>query len=120
METIFQPMELADRQRGNLRVIWEMAVTEERNRLAREIHDTLAQAFAGIVLHTEALGAALGVSKVRSRRALDRIQILARSGLEEARRSVQALRPKALEGCTLPEALEQAARRFSANGKLVC
>jgi signal transduction histidine kinase len=95
-------------------------VTEERNRLAREIHDTLAQAFAGIVLHSEVLGASLGVSKQRCAKALSQMQKLARSGLEEARRSVQALRPKALDGNTLPEALRQAAIRLNDDAKLAC
>jgi len=98
----------------------ELAVTEERNRLAREIHDTLAQAFAGVVLHSEVLGASLAVSKRRSAKALSQIQKLARSGLEEARRSVQALRPKALDGTALPEALEQAALRLCEDAKLSC
>jgi signal transduction histidine kinase len=95
----------------------QLAVTEERNRMAREIHDTLAQAFAGIVLHGEALATSLGVSKSRSSRALRNIKKLARAGLEEARRSVQALRPKVLEGFTLPEALEDAAKRLSADAE---
>ena len=98
----------------------QMAVTEERNRLARDIHDTLAQAFAGIVLHSEALGPSLRISKARSEKALASIQKLARSGLAEARRSVQALRPMALEGSTLPHALQQAAERISEEGKLLC
>src|SRR5580704_3008610 len=101
MQIISQPLEMADPQRGNFRVLWEMAVTEERNRLAREIHDTLLQSFAGIVLHTEALGASLGVNNSQSQRTLLTIQKLACSGLDEARRSVQALRPRALEGRTL-------------------
>jgi PAS domain S-box-containing protein len=98
----------------------QMAVTEERNRMAREIHDTLAQAFAGVVLHSEALDTALGVNKLRSKRALSNIQKLARSGLEEARRSVQALRPRALEGSTLSQALEQMAKRYSEGAKFTC
>jgi signal transduction histidine kinase len=98
----------------------QLAVTEERNRLAREIHDTLAQAFAGIVLHSEVLGASLAVSQQRCTKALAQIQKLARSGLEEARRSVQALRPKALDGNTLPQALRQAAIRLNDDAKLSC
>ncbi|MDB6039011.1 MAG: domain S-box protein [Verrucomicrobiales bacterium] len=98
----------------------QLAVTEERNRLAREIHDTLAQAFAGIVLHSEALGTSLAVSKRRSAKALSQIQKLARSGLDEARRSVQALRPKALAGSTISEALKQAAKRLAEGGTLSC
>jgi len=98
----------------------QMAVTEERNRMAREIHDTLAQAFAGIVLHSEALGTSLEGSKARSRKSLLNIQKLARSGLEEARRSVQALRPKALDDRSLTQALEEEAKRFSEDAKLSC
>jgi PAS domain S-box-containing protein len=98
----------------------QMAVTEERNRMAREIHDTLAQAFAGIVLHAEALGTSLEGSKARSRKSLLNIQKLARSGLEEARRSVQALRPKALDNRSLTQALEEETRRFSEDAKLSC
>jgi len=98
----------------------QLAVTEERNRLARDIHDTLAQAFAGIVLHSEALGTSIGASKKRGVKSLSSIQKLARSGLDEARRSVQALRPKALEGSTLSEALKQAAKRLAEGGKLSC
>jgi signal transduction histidine kinase len=97
-----------------------LAVTEERNRLAREIHDTLAQAFAGIVLHSEVIGASLAISRQRCAKALSQIQKLARSGLEEARRSVQALRPKALDGNTLPEALRQAATRLNDDANLPC
>ena len=98
----------------------QMAVTEERNRMAREIHDTMAQAFAGIVLHAEALGTSMTVSKRRSEKAVSQIQRLARLGLDEARRSVQALRPKALEGGTLAQALEQAVDRLAASGRLSC
>jgi signal transduction histidine kinase len=98
----------------------QMAVTEERNRLAREIHDTLAQAFAGIVLHTEALEVSLRGAGLRSEKSLLQIQKLARSGLDEARRSVQALRPKELHGSTLSQALELAANRFAEDAKLLC
>jgi len=51
---------------------------------------------------------------------LSQIQKLARSGLEEARRSVQALRPKALDGNTLPEALRQTAIRLNNDANLSC
>jgi signal transduction histidine kinase len=71
-------------------------------------------------LHGEVLGSSLGVNKLRTKRALSQMQKLARSGLEEARRSVQALRPKALDGTTLPEALRQAAMRLNDDAKLSC
>jgi signal transduction histidine kinase len=74
----------------------EVGVQEERRRLAREIHDTIAQHLAGIVTQLEA-----SVGGERQGRALD----LAREALVEARRSVLDLSPGRLEGTTLPEAL---------------
>ena len=94
------------------------AVTEERNRLAREIHDTLAQEFAGILLHLEAasgLDEATNVSE-----CLARARELARSGLEDARRMLLGLRPKSLEGADLAEALRQLAERFSRDCGINC
>jgi len=72
------------------------------------------------VLHGEVLSSSLGSNKLRTKRALLQMQKLARSGLEEARRSVQALRPKALDGTALPEALEQAALKLCGDAKLSC
>ena len=62
------------------------AATEERNRLAREIHDTISQSIVGVIVQLEALRAAK--EDVRQER-LDRALELARGGLSEARRSVQ-------------------------------
>jgi len=72
----------------------EMAVIEERNRIAREIHDTLAQGFAGISMQVESARMAIHDQDTESvLRILDRIREMARDKLSEARRSVQALRP---------------------------
>jgi signal transduction histidine kinase len=98
----------------------QIAVAEERNRLAREIPDTLAQSFAGILQDTEALGAFGGVNGPRSEKALSNIKRLARYGLKEARRSVAALRPKPLEKHPLLEALKLEAKRLSKESKLSC
>lgn len=84
----------------------ESAVVDERNRLAREIHDTLAQGFTGIIVQLEAAEDARlqGLSDEASLHA-DRARALARESLKEARRSVQALRPRALEKEELCQAL---------------
>jgi glucose-6-phosphate-specific signal transduction histidine kinase len=58
--------------------------------------------------------------KQRGKKALSQIEKLARSGLDEARRSVQALRPRALDEGTLPEALAQLAAQITKDAKLVC
>jgi signal transduction histidine kinase len=81
------------------------AILAERNRMAREIHDTLAQGFTGIVVQLEAAEDALGADDPAARQHLDRARALARQGLAEARRSVYALRLPALEHEPLPTAL---------------
>lgn len=91
----------------------ETGVVEERQRLAGEIHDTLAQGLTGIVAQLQA------AERARERpdewmRHVTLAQSLARSGLTEARRSVRALRPEQLEDASLPEAVDGLARTWSA------
>jgi len=89
-----------------------LAVVEERLRLSREIHDTLAQGFAGIVTHAAPARRALAEDPNAARRHLDQIDRTAREGLAESRRLVWGLRPEPLRDATLPEALERLAVRF--------
>ncbi len=91
----------------------QAAVLEERNRLAREIHDTLAQGFTGIVLQLEAAEAALEDAPEDARLRVDRAKALARESLAEARRSVRALRPRVLEAGDLVAALRALAERLT-------
>jgi two-component system NarL family sensor kinase len=81
---------------------------EERNRLAREIHDTLAQGLTAVSLQLESADALLeGESDTsRIRKAVQQALALTRANLEEARRSVLDLRAAPLEGRTLTEALQ--------------
>lgn len=90
----------------------EAGVVEERQRLAGEIHDTLAQGLAGIVAQLEAAEQARGDPAELSRH-LTQARALARSSLTEARRSVRALRPEQLERASLPEAIDELARAWS-------
>lgn len=89
-------------------------VAEERARLAREIHDTMAQGFVSVLTQLEAVDdrSPAGISDQVAER-LSRARSIARSSLGEARRSVQALRPAELEAASLPEAVERVARRWS-------
>jgi two-component system NarL family sensor kinase len=86
----------------------DLAVAEERNRLAREIHDTLAQGLVGIILQLEALSAALDAQAPLQRR-VNRAMELARVNLDEARRSVRNLRAAPLAQQSLADALRQLA-----------
>jgi signal transduction histidine kinase len=86
----------------------------ERNRVARDIHDTLAQGFTGIIAQLEAAKGAMSQrKKVRASDHLNRAGELAREGLREARRSVQALRPLALEEKPLATALKDLIKRVT-------
>jgi two-component system NarL family sensor kinase len=81
------------------------SILEERNRMAREIHDTLAQAFTGILAQVGAANQVLTDDLEATQAHLDLIKELARTGLTEARRSVVALRPQLLEEGSLQSAL---------------
>ncbi len=90
----------------------EAGAGDERQRMAREIHDTLAQGLTGIVTQLEA--AQQTVREDERERRIDNAKRLARDSLAEARRSVQALRPQVLEDSRLPEALAEEVARWSA------
>jgi signal transduction histidine kinase len=90
----------------------EAGILDERQRMAREIHDTLAQGLTGIITQLEATERA-GRRPEQWRRHLDQARALARESLAEARRSVQALRPEPLEEAGLPDAIAHMARRWS-------
>ncbi len=91
----------------------QAGVLEERARLAREIHDTLAQGLVSIVMHLEAAEQALpGDAPAAASQHLDQARRAARENLAEARRFVWALQPQALERDALPQALARAAGRW--------
>jgi signal transduction histidine kinase len=95
----------------------EAGILDERQRMAREIHDTLAQGLTGIVTQLQAAEQAASRAPGEPtgwRRHVAAAKRLARESLTEARRSVDALRPEPLEGCRLSEALTGVAERWSA------
>jgi signal transduction histidine kinase len=91
----------------------EAGVLDERHRMAREIHDTLAQGLTGIITQLEAAKQARGRPDDWQRH-LNNAARLARESLSEARRSVEAYRPEPLENADLPEALAEVAHQWSA------
>jgi len=90
----------------------EAGVLDERQRMAREIHDTLAQGLTGIVTQLQAAEQAAR-DPAGWRRHVQAATRLARESLAEARRSVDALRPEPLETARLGDALADVARRWS-------
>src|SRR6266540_575759 len=76
----------------------QSAILEERNRMARDIHDTLAQGFTGVIVQLESAEDAIACCRRKeANEHLRRASELARRSLNEARRSVHALRPQALQ-----------------------
>jgi signal transduction histidine kinase len=99
--------------------VGQSAVLEERNHMAREIHDTLAQGFTGIVIQLEAAESVLATPE-RAQIHLDRARQLARDSLTEARRSVRTLRdaqshPQTLEADNLASAIAQSIQQITAD-----
>ena len=90
----------------------EAGVLDERQRMAGEIHDNLAQGLTGIITQVQAAQRVWHTPE-QAREHLDRALGLARESLTEARRSVQALRPGQLEAAQLPGALDDLSRRWS-------
>lgn len=110
----------------------QIGALEERNRLAREIHDTLAQGLTAIALRLESVDAQMeragaddpqsaagedGARRVeRARAGIAQALALTRANLEEARRSVLDLRAVSLEGQTLARALQTLVREVTLEG----
>ena len=95
------------------------AVLEERNRMARDVHDTLAQGFTGVIVQLEAAEDATSEGQQKeANKHLHRAADLARRSLNEARRSVHALRPDALERDNFWDALKGIAKGTTAGTSL--
>ena len=97
----------------------QAAILEERNRMARDIHDTLAQGFTGVIVQLEAVEDAIGCCRSKeANQHLRRASELARQSLNEARRSVHALRPQALQRDNFWEALKGIVKNTTAGTML--
>jgi len=90
----------------------EAGILDERQRMAREIHDTLAQGLTGIITQLQAAERD-GQPQDERRRHIELATQLARDSLTEARRSVQAMQPEPLESARLPEALAGVASKWT-------
>ena len=108
--------EITERKEAE-QTVRDPAILGERNRLAREIHDTLAQGFTGIVLQLEAAEQILDESPSEVADHLEKAKTLGRHCLQEARRSVWDLAPQALEEQLLVDALPDEIRRWDASGE---
>ncbi|MGH8159965.1 MAG: PAS domain S-box protein [Rhodanobacter sp.] len=92
----------------------EAAVLAERNRMARDIHDTLAQGFTGVIVQLEAAkGTLVRHDDASTSMHIELASELARASLREARRSVRALRPRSLRNANLCAALEDLLKKMT-------
>ena len=85
----------------------KMVQTRERNRLAREIHDTIGHALTGISAGIDACIAIIDISPERTKKQLELVSNTARESIKEVRRSVNELRPDALERFSLQYAIQK-------------
>ena len=112
--------QLAKAQRDLAERSREAGVQEERQRLARDIHDTLAQGFASVIRHLEAIELSFASPRAEPADAirgalphLANAQEVSRTSLGEIRRLVWALRPPQLVEATLPAAIERVVTQWS-------
>jgi signal transduction histidine kinase len=90
----------------------QLATARERNRLARDLHDTLAHALAGLVVQLQAIDTLLKAEPDAARSELVKARRIAQEGLQETRQAIQDLRVNPIEDLGLARALERAAIDF--------
>jgi signal transduction histidine kinase len=96
----------------------QLATTRERNRLARELHDTLAHTLSAVAVELEAVSTLWDDNPACARTLLERSLAATRSGLTETRRALQALRSSPLEDLGLALALRQQVETVAARADL--
>ncbi|MGM7698033.1 sensor histidine kinase [Microbacterium sp. A84] len=90
----------------------EAGILDERQRIAGDLHDTLAQSLAGILTQLQAAEQTMGDAPA-ARRHLTNALALARESLTDARRTIHAVEPDALAHALLPEAIGEVTRRWA-------
>jgi len=96
-----------------------LTVTQERNRLARELHDTLAHTLTALTVQLGAIGRLWDVDRDKAQAMLVQADQNARDGVQEARRSLQALRAAPLAELGLVAALHEVAQAITQRGNLI-
>ena len=102
------------RLRRHAATVEQLAVSRERNRLARDLHDTLAHSLSALTVQLEALRILLTNDPKAAEEGVDELAALARQGLEDSRRAIQALRTGPVETVGLEGALRDTLQAFRA------
>jgi signal transduction histidine kinase len=116
-----QRRELAEANRKLIRytaTLEQLTITRERNRLARELHDTLAHTLSGLAVQLDALNAVWQPDDPSAQRILEHALITTRDGLDETRRALKALRASPLDDLGLNLALRNLAITSAERGGL--
>lgn len=92
----------------------KLTVAEERNRMSRELHDTVGHTFTTVIMGMDAVSYLLEVNPAVAREKLDVLRQVARNGLEEVRRNIHQMSPPEEEGSFVAQ-LDQMARDFGVN-----
>ncbi len=117
VEQLNKQLETANRQlRTYASQAQEIAVVNERNRLALEIHDSLGHYLTVINVQLEAADKVFERDSNKSRESIRKAQTLAQDGLADIRRSVAALRSAPLDNIPLPDAIEKLVTELDASG----
>lgn len=103
---------LQEQQKEIAELSEQQGAAAERERLAREMHDTLAQGFTSIVTLGHAVQGELAADPEAARRHVELMTETAQENLQESRRIIAAMTPGRLNGSPLPEALERVVARF--------
>jgi signal transduction histidine kinase len=96
----------------------ELTISRERNRLARELHDTLAHTLSGLVVQLEAIATIWGSMPLKASAMLEQALDTTRAGLSETRRALQDLLATPLEDLGLTLAIRSLAENVAARGGL--
>lgn len=96
----------------------QLAISRERNRLARELHDTLAHTLSGLAVQLEAVSALWEIEPAEARMMLDRSAHSTREGLAETRRALRDLRASPLADLGLSLAIRELAESMAARASL--
>ena len=108
VNTLYRELQDANEQLQHFADMSErMAQTRERNRLAREIHDTLGHTLTGITAGLDACLALIDVSPEETKKQLELLAKVSREGIKDVRRSVNELRPDALRRLSLRQAISE-------------
>lgn len=96
----------------------QLATTQERNRLARELHDTLAHTLAAATVHMEAVRVIWNTQPDKAKTMVDQSVVMMRDGLAETRRALQALRAEPLENLNMSDSFAMLAESITTRYKI--